>query len=210
MPHYIIFEKTTGIILQTGNAPIDAIESMSESNEVDYILDVAVFDAAQYVDTTTNTIQSIPDAPNPCSDFDWVSKQWVSNLEKAKALVRKNIEAKREAVLQEPIVYGDKLLDADSRAVMNILNKYTELSARASIGQNPNQADLVWRDKNNTIHQWANLTLYRRFIEGFSIAIAQRGTNAYKRSWALKDTVDSLTEFDAVLNLDIQSGWDAG
>jgi hypothetical protein len=209
MPQYTIYEKVTGQVIQTGNAPLDAIESMAEGVDVDYILDINVYDSTNYIDPADKTVKSIPIKPNECSDFDWNAKSWVNNIEKAKEFTKKRIDSLREVKLQEPITYDNKVLDADARAINNILSKYTELSARSSIGKNPATADLVWRDYNNNIHSWNNVVLYRRWIEEFTIAIAQRGTKVYKRSWILKDTVDNLTDFDEILNLDIESGWDA-
>ena len=129
--------------------------------------------------------------------------QLVPDLDAMKRRKAKLIERERDLRLSAPIIeYDGMRLDADPLSKQNLQDKITAVNARASSGKPPSAAMLVWRDADNVMHSFASLNAYRAWLDGFVIALEERGMQAWGWSWAKKDQLAAMTTVEEVLAFD--------
>lgn len=145
----------------------------------------------------------LPEKPVGEHDFDWVTKTWVPNLERAKAAVKYRIEAERdERVFAPIIVYDGKNLDADAISIERLANKLAALDAYEKVGLEMPVPMLVWRDADNITHTFASHAEYKTWLAGFAVALDLRGTQAFAWSWLKKSELDGVTTVEDLLAFD--------
>lgn len=102
-----------------------------------------------------------------------------------------------------PIGYDSKTLDADEVAQQNISGKITQLQNEIALAIT--SANLFWKDHDNIIHTWADVSTYLAWLQGLQVAIATRRTNLYQTLWQAKTQIDSLTTVDALKAININT-----
>lgn len=146
-------------------------------------------------------------APSPFHQWDFESRSWLPDIDSARSARRSAVDAERDRRLNFSINYDGKHLDADARARENLKSKLEELKSRDALGLPMSPALMVWRDADNTTHQWETQAAYRAWLEGFAIAMSERGTMIYGAAWVHKSNIDALESIDAIIAYDITSGW---
>jgi len=135
---------------------------------------------------------------------------WVGNIEAARSARRTEVDSMRVARNQLPITYDGKVLDGDTTAQLNLANKITEMQSRLAIGATTPTALLVWRDAGNVTHTWTTAVAYLEWLQGFAVALSERGTMIYQAAWEHKRAIDEDRHTVAdVLAYDITTGWPA-
>ena len=166
-----------------------------------------------YVDTyyAGNDFISLPSKPSKFHTWDKVSYQWVvteQNNNLAKEEIFKSIDKIRRNLSTQPITFDNKLLDADTTTVsINLPGKLKELEAREILDQPMPVEQMFWKDADNNIHTWTDVTEYRNWLLGYSIAIAERSTYLYSKAWEKKAEIDALTDITDILNYNPTTGW---
>ena len=135
-------------------------------------------------------------APSPNYDWNTTAQVWVPNISKAKAKKLQEVEQNRIALADAPILYQNVSIDANAVSRDNILGKYLEIQTAIALGLTP--SPLIWKDSTNTFLSWADVPSYKLWLEGLVMAIANRNTRLYQRSWSAKETLLNLTEFTSI------------
>lgn len=148
-----------------------------------------------------------PLSPSPFHRWDFESRQFIPDVVQARSARKAAVDAERDRRLNLSIIFDGKHLDADARARENLKSKLEELKSRDALGLPMSPALMVWRDADNTTHQWATQAEYRAWLEGFAIAMSERGTMIYGAAWAHKSNIDALESIDAIIAYDITAGW---
>lgn len=192
--------NTNGQYWMTGIAPEGSI-TLQEPDVYIGVVDMNT----QYHDPFEKKPVSLPPKPagNGEFDFDWTNKMWRSNIARCRAIKHAAIEAERDRRLRDPeIVYDGKLLDADPQAKQNLQDKVTAVSSRLARNRFTPPQMLVWRDRENNMHAFPDLATYKAWLEGFVIALEERGMQAWAWSWQKKDQLRSLTTYQQVEDFD--------
>ena len=130
-----------------------------------------------------------PEKPSPHHDWDWSTKSWLPSLEGAKAAKKRDIDALRSAMIDAPLDYDGKSLDADQSARDNLKAKLEEVRERIRLGIPMLSELLVWRDADNVTHSWPTIEAYHDWLAGFAVAMSERGTRCYACGWHHKDAI---------------------
>ena len=169
--------------------------------------------------SANNTIKTLPEKPSSYHKFDANTETWVleqAMLDNAAAIKKNDIKLKRKLLELSNINYDSKNLQANEEAIKNLNGKLQELYARDANARPMQQSEMVWRDADNTVHQWNSQTIYKQWLQNFTIEIAARGTALYQRAWIKKAEIDTIITNPALtneqkltelLNYDIETGW---
>jgi hypothetical protein len=146
---------------------------------------------------------AMPARPSLEHDFDWATKTWQPNVERAKAHLRTRIEGERDKRIFAPILaYDGKTLDADAASIDRLTKKLAALDAYEKRGMTMPAPMLVWRDADNITHVFATHAAYKQWLAGFAIALDLRGTQAFAWSWEKKSLVDQALTLEALAAID--------
>lgn len=146
-------------------------------------------------------LRPLPERPPYAYDFRRDLGQWQDSrgLEELRALKRVAIERARDAKLAMPtIVYDGKNLDADAGAKANLQDKITAVASRISTNRATPVQMLVWRDRDNKVWTFNTLQEYRNWLDGYVIALEERGMQAWAWSWQMKDALNAFTTIEQV------------
>ena len=134
----------------------------------------------------------------PSDNYEWDSatNSWIGNLEKAKQMKKLQIEAKREELIYSNILYEGHIFQADEYSVKNIQKKLDEISAAEAL--NVSVSPMLWRDFENNNYYWTDLAIYKTWLNGFIVTIADRTTSLIIASFTHKDAVELLETVEAV------------
>lgn len=198
---YAIYDTATGRIARTGRGMEDDARAHVGAGQ-----DILLIEAdwrTQYI--ADGAAVSFPEAPKSYYDWDWNSKSWVPNLDRAKSVMRQEIEVERDAEIFAPvIVYDGKNLDADAVSIDRLSKKLTAIDSYEKIGQTMPVQMLVWRDADNITHEFATHAEYKQWLAGLAVALDLRGTQAFAVSWAKKAELDAATTVDAAATVEAQ------
>lgn len=199
---FTIYEKASGRIERVVSCPDDLVAHQYDP-ETHAHIEGSADDSQFYVGG--GEFVAMPERPSAHHVFDWDAKEWVDPrpVEFFKNAKRQEIERERVRRTAAPVEYDGKTLDADKTAQSNIANKLLEIDGRLAIGLDMPPELLVWRDYHNQNHTFATMEGYREWLHGLTIAISQRGTEAYAWSWAKKELLDSLTTIEDVQGMDL-------
>lgn len=197
-----------GQILKIGLAPdsmmLDVIAAETQGTVRSVPEDVAFNDDTHYVNIETQEL--VPKPPKPEGndhDWDWPSKSWVLNIDRIRQRKHREIEAERDRRLSDPIIEYDGIrLNAGPLDKQNLQDKITATASRIARGTPTPPQMLVWKDYDNVIHTFADLPTYKTWLEGFAIALEERGMQAWSWSWQKKDQLAALTTAEEVLAFD--------
>lgn len=148
--------------------------------------------------------------PSPYHDWSLSALAWIPNLVKAKKDRNEIINSERDRRISLPLIYDGKNLDADARARENLKSKLEEIKSREALNQPMPQFLLVWRDADNVTHSWPTQGAYKTWLEGFTIAMSERGTLLYAAAWQHKKNIDDLAklgDIDTILAYPVTEGW---
>lgn len=149
----------------------------------------------------------MPAKPAPEYEFDFVTKTWAGDVEKLRAVRHRQIETKRDERLVDPVLnYNGTLVDADAQAKQNLQDKVTATASRIANNTPTPPQMLVWKDHDNVIHPFADLPTYKAWLDGFVIALENRGMNVWAWSWQRKDALNALQTFEDVRLFDPVAG----
>jgi hypothetical protein len=155
-------------------------------------------------------IDGVPTAKpiQPSSNYDWdtTTHTWIPNIIRAKQQKKLAIEAKREELIYSNILYDGHIFQADEYSVKNIQKKLNEIVAAEALSVPV--SPMLWRDFENNNYYWGDLTIYKIWLNGFIIAIANRTTSLIIASFVHKDTVSGLSTLAEVEMYDITTGWE--
>lgn len=186
---YTVYDSTTGRVKFCGECPEDALSLQSSFGSVIE----GTYPENQFYWTPDGMVP-IPASPGAGYVWDWGTKTWQPDIEGAKAAKRAAIEAERDRRIVAPVlVYNGANLDADQRATDNLTKKLAEVNSRIAQNQPLAAGQLVWRDHDNNMLTFADMTSYKNWLDGFAIALGGRGTDAYAWSWQKKSDLDALT-----------------
>jgi hypothetical protein len=153
---------------------------------------------------TENGPVDMPIRPTEFHDWDWTVKEWIANIDKLREVRKSEIEAERDHRLIEPTIeYDGIVLDADPLSKQNLQDKITATTSRIARGEPTPPEMLVWKDNSNQYHTFSSLSEYKDWLEGFVIALENRGMAAWSWSWQMKDQLSQLTTFEEVLNFTV-------
>lgn len=180
------YSLETGQILACIHAPLSDIEHYpAGENEAIFISNV--YCPEGYVEN--GGLLPLPESPSPHHEWDWTTKSWLPNLDGAKAAKKRDIDALRSAMIDAPLDYDGKSLDADQSARDNLKAKLEEVRERIRLGIPMLSELLVWRDADNVTHSWPTIEAYHDWLAGFAVAMSERGTRCYACGWHHKDAI---------------------
>ena len=199
---FTIYSKLTGEIVRYGMAQDEFIYLQCMNDDEGLII-------GHYDDDTYYIEDGEPVAkgPSPGQNYYWsvASKTWIGDIVTAKKHIKSLIDAERDRLDSEIIVYDDKRIDADRAAKDAIIQKISELRAAADASETPNH--LMWRDADNVTHSWVLLIVYKLWLYRLLIAISKRSTLLRMYGWAHKDAVDALTTVEDIESYNTIRGW---
>ena len=146
--------------------------------------------------------------PSMLHNWNPATRTWDLSRDVAIKEIKINLDKERKRRLISPILYTDKLIDADDVAQNNISGKLQEIEIRESIGISLNTPELFWKDADNIVHTWVDQAAYKLWLQGLVVAISSRNTALYTKSWAKKAEVLALTDVNDIINYDVTTGWD--
>ena len=167
----------------------------------DVFCDQGYIDAGQVFSFTPS------EAPSPYHEWDWTTKSWLPNLNAAITSRKNAIDQERDRRINSPLTYNGKNLDADARARENLKSKLEEIKSREALSLPMPTSMLVWRDADNVTHSWPTQEAYKAWLEGFTVAMSERGTMIYAAAWQHKANIDVLTGINEILAYDFATGW---
>ena len=138
--------------------------------------------------------KSVPSQPSPYHEWDNAIDDWAltdSSIFRLRNELKQRINAKRERLLQDPVLFNSNYYDADERAITNLQMWKGQVLPDG----------FIWRDSSNEPH-----IINSEFIDGLLYAIAVRGTHLYQVSWDKKNEVDAL-DYDDLLTYDPEINW---
>jgi hypothetical protein len=195
MKNYALFDAT-GRVRQVCNSP--------DAESLQPILDATGFSALELPEDMRVTGEAwvdsgqlchVPPAPSGSCDWDWTVKAWVPNLAKAKADQHARIERERDRRIAAPvIVYDGKNLDARDEDIRNLEKKLAAVQSRIDTQTETPAQSLVWKDYDNQVHVFADLTTYKAWLDGFAIALDERAMTAWAWSWQKKAQLEAITD----------------
>jgi hypothetical protein len=213
MSNFANYDLTTGRVVQTysladGEPPADidgtGVIEPPESLLVDptYPRDWKVVDGV-FVNSP------IPPQPSEHENFwnedtqQWEDPRDIEDLRAAKAA---EIDAERDRRLTvDEMEYDGMLLDANAGAKQNLQDKITAVTSRIEKGTPTPPQMLVWRDRTGVVHSWPTLQAYKDWLNGYVIALENRGMQAWGWSWAKKDALAALTTKQEIVDFDATS-----
>lgn len=181
-----IYRINTGEITQLVYAQQQDVENFLRPGLAALVHDVVLDDSTHYVQN--GELIPFPAKP-PHHEWDWSTKSWLPNLEGAKAAKKRDIDALRSAMIDAPLDYDGKSLDADQSARDNLKAKLEEVRERIRLGIPMLSELLVWRDADNVTHSWPTIEAYHDWLAGFAVAMSERGTRCYACGWHHKDAI---------------------
>jgi hypothetical protein len=139
----------------------------------------------------------------PSSNYDWdtITHTWLPNIIRAKQQKKLAIEAKREELIYSNILYDGHIFQADEYSVKNIQKKLNEIVAAEALSVPV--SPMLWRDFENNNYYWNDLAVYKVWLNGFIVAIANRTTSLIVSSFIHKDAVSALTTVEDVESYNI-------
>lgn len=190
---YAVYDSTTGRIDRLISCPEASVAPSCAAGEQALPISDET-DATHYIDVATQALVPFPAQPSPDYVWDWTSKAWQGDLAAAKTRKSGLIEVERDRrIVAAVMVYDGANLDADARAKDNLMAKLAEVNSRIAVNDPLPPEQLVWRDADNQMHAFADMTSYKAWLDGFAIAMGSRGTDAYAWSWQKKAALDALT-----------------
>jgi hypothetical protein len=198
---FTIIDAATGAVKRFGSCPDSSWQYQCQAGEL--IVAGLYPDDQFYWDAQAGAMAALPPSPGPYHRWDAATKVWNDSrsLDQLKAVRQVEIEARRDAMINEPIVYQGANLDADATAQRNISTKLLELDQRDAAGLPMPVEMLVWRDADNLMHTFTDQASYRAWLGGLALVIAERGSAAYSWSWQKKAELAACTTFDQVITL---------
>lgn len=189
MPYYM-FEDQGGVQVLSSSAP-QPHWSLIPEDSVDAVFSAIADDKPFRV--VDGALQVGPAPPGPNLAWDWSAGEWreARSLQAAQAEKRYAIDTERDRLCVEPIQYGGRRLDADPRAQKNISDKLLEIAGREALGEDMPAPLLAWRDADNLMQAFASMQDMKAWLLGLTVAIAQRGSEAYAWSWQAKASADA-------------------
>ena len=186
MKKYIQYSVATGEITQ--------IFDCSENDSIEHLSGDGYEIIESNGDYSDGYVQNgepfhFPAKPSPHHEWDWPTKSWLPNLDGAKAAKKRDIDALRSAMIDAPLDYDGKSLDADQSARDNLKAKLEEVRERIRLGIPMLSELLVWRDADNVTHSWPTIEAYHDWLAGFAVAMSERGTRCYACGWHHKDAI---------------------
>lgn len=135
----------------------------------------------------------IPPRPTLGHDFDWVTKTWLPNLDRAKAEKWEEIKAARDAAKQMPLAtpYGD--FDADPAGRSNIVDVAQAVQTLAQT-----LAPLDQPTVNFTLHDNTTVTLTAQQMIEVAKLLFQQVQTAHEHGRALRAAIEAATSVEAV------------
>lgn len=190
-----------GEVLQVGDAlehDIDGLVSHLPAGQYVRKGDATLYDLVDPV-TKELIVGGKPTQPSPEYDWDWATKSWVGNVDRAKARIFSTISGMRNDQMRAPIDFDGRSVDAHLQAQDNIKAKRLELGDIKAGFAEPYPELLMWRDANDQMKTFVDIEEMEAWLSGLTAAIAKRGTLAYAWSWAKKEELAALTDFESVV-----------
>lgn len=193
-----VYDQTTGQVLRTVTCQEEDVLLNVKSGEL--WLDAEVSDETHYVQN--GELVQLPSRPSPHHDWDWATKSWLPNLDAAREAKLQQVVAELTTRLYLPCNGFDA--DKVSRG------RISGVIARLQRGDGLPAGWVGWRDANNQ-QQWvtdsaetvlANLTT-------LSCAIEDREQALLIASWSHKANIAALVNIEAVMNYNVNEGWEA-
>lgn len=208
MPRVLVIHSSAGKILRTYNADGDQNpdpELLIQPNEFySYVNspDGIYFDVRMRK-VNGGALQDLPARPSLDHEYDYTVDQWVDTrtIEQMRAIKHKAIENARDKRLNEASLwYAGINVDADPQAKQNLQDKVTAMASRIARGTPTPPQMLVWKDRDNVIHSFPDIQTYKDWLDGFVIALENRGMTAWAWSWQMKDALNALSTFEQIQN----------
>jgi hypothetical protein len=124
-----------------------------------------------------------------------------SMLENFKDWAKINIKNKILIKNYLPIEVNGITIDADQKSQENINKKINEVTFLKNSGVEIPQSELIWKDKNNTVHQFSSADEYLTWLLTISSELSKRNTQLYQDYWNKKVLIDNCTALSDVENI---------
>lgn len=197
--HFARFDAN-GRYTMTGVVPSNSI-TLEEPD-----VHIGIVDPATQYHTADGPVD-MPPQPTPEYKFNYETKTWGGDVEELRTKRHTQIEAERDARLVDPVInYNGTLVDADGQAEKNLQQKVTATASRIANNTPTPPQMLVWKDHTNVIHAFPDLVTYKEWLDGFVIAMENRGMAIWAWSWNRKDALNALTTFEQVVAFDPTAG----
>lgn len=134
----------------------------------------------------------LPPKPNPYCMWqgEWIDPRALDELRDA---AKVQVTKERDLRGTSPILYDGRMVDSDADAQRNINIKLGEIEGRLALALPMPQELMVWRDADNEVKVFATMDEMRAWLQGLTVAIAQRGTMTYAWSWQVKAALEAAT-----------------
>lgn len=206
MPKILVIHSPQGKVLRVfgadgGQTPKPAL--LANSGEVATFIDNpdGIFFDIRMRKMNGGKLENLPPRPTVDHEYDYTANAWADPRGMADLVTAKHkaIEAARDARLNEPaILYDGMLLDADAGSKQNLQDKVTAMASRIAKNKATPPQMLVWKDRENKIHAFPDVQTYKDWLDGFVIALEERGMAAWGWSWQMKDALHALKTVEEV------------
>lgn len=132
-------------------------------------------------------------APSPNYDWDIPTQTWLPNAARALATAKTAVETERDNRRFANITVGGITIQADEESVRNLEKKLEHIAAANRLGTPLSQDQLFWRDVDNVDHFWPDAASYAAWIDSVVMALGDRETLIWAKSFLHKDALDALS-----------------
>ena len=144
--------------------------------------------------------------PSDLHVADFQQRTWRIDEVAARVSKKKDVEEIRQRKSFERITYDGITIDGDETSQSALIAKIEETRARLELSLDVAADPLIWRDAENTVHEWSTLTSFYAWLRGCHVALSNRNTVLRIAAWTHKEAIDELTG-DALLAYDTTQGW---
>lgn len=144
--------------------------------------------------------------PSDLHVADFQQKVWRIDEVAARASKKKDVEEIRQRKSFERITHDGITIDGDEASQSALLAKIEETRSQLELSLDVATDLLIWRDAENTVHEWSTLDAFYEWLRGCLVALSNRNTVLRIAAWAHKEAIDALTG-DALLAYDTSQGW---
>lgn len=191
-----IYNSITGQYSRTTTGPTQVFDNGMQvlDNEVAFMTDES-HPEQYYYDANTRELVFFGTPATPYHTFNFLTKQWEINFDKAKREKKFTIDLYKDELNNAPIEYQGAMYDGNQSSKTALLSWQMQILLGNSV-----PVGFVWLDVNNVEHPADN-----QFILNLSQLLTERNSQLAQIAWTTKAEVDTLTDINAIMNYDYKS-----
>ncbi len=182
----VSFDTGTGQVLQWADDPVSDPSAYVREGVGVLVSDIVPDN--HYV--LGGDLVAFPPRPTPYHDWEWVDREWVPNLQRAREVVQFRWSQWRDRELKAGYVQ-DGLRYHSDETFMNELSLILKAYERGHFAENSLRT-IRLMDNTNMRMGWAA-------IENLLLQIGLRRESIYEQSWYWKDALESMTTVEAIM-----------